>query len=135
MYEWLMGVEYDVYHNVMYFLLYLNCKNYMKLLNYYGDVVGVYICYVHICCWWIFFTCYWCWIVGVSMYWNMLAWIVEVVWKYALLLLSHRSRHCWCRISYPCWWRILCIQLFGLFMMFSWHQGWRPRSWFGTTRV
>jgi len=38
----------------------------------------------------------------------------EVVWKYALLLLGHRSTHCWCRISYPCWWRILCIQLFGL---------------------
>jgi len=45
-----MGVEYDVYHNVVYFLLYLNCENYM-LLNYYGDVVGVYICYVPICCW------------------------------------------------------------------------------------
>jgi len=55
-----------------------------------------------------------CWIVGVSMYWNMLAWIVEVVWKYALLLLSYRSTHCWCRISYSCWWQILCIQLFGL---------------------
>jgi len=26
----------------------------MKLLNYHGDVVGVYICYVHICCLWIF---------------------------------------------------------------------------------
>jgi len=48
-----MDVEYDVYHNVVYFLLYLNCENYTKLLNYYGDVVGVYICHVHICCWWI----------------------------------------------------------------------------------
>jgi len=77
------------------------------------------------CCWCVymlcaymllvnFLTCYWCWVVGVSMYKNMLVWIVEVVWKYALLLLSHRSTHCWCRISYPCWWRILCIQLFGL---------------------
>jgi len=34
MYEWLMGVEYDVYHDVVYFLLYLNCENDMKLLNY-----------------------------------------------------------------------------------------------------
>ena len=34
------------------------------------------------------------------------------VWIYALLLSSHRSTHCWCRISYSCWWRILCIQLF-----------------------
>lgn len=24
--EWLLGVEYDVYHNVFYFLLYLNCE-------------------------------------------------------------------------------------------------------------
>jgi len=48
-----MGVEYYVYNNVVYFLIYLNCENYMKLLNYY-DYVGVYICYVHICCWWIF---------------------------------------------------------------------------------
>jgi len=51
MYERLMGVEYDVYHNMMYFILYLNCEIYMKLLNFYDDVVGVYICYVHICCW------------------------------------------------------------------------------------
>jgi len=49
-----MGVEYDVYHDVVYFLLYLNCENDMKLLSYYGDVVGVYIYFVHICCWWIF---------------------------------------------------------------------------------
>jgi len=41
MYEWLIGVEYDVYHDVVYFLFYSNCKNDMKLLNYYGDVVGV----------------------------------------------------------------------------------------------
>jgi len=26
MYEWLLSVEYDVYHNVLYFLLYLNCE-------------------------------------------------------------------------------------------------------------
>jgi len=25
--------------------------------------------------------------------------------------------------------------LFGVIMMFSWHQGRRPRRWFGTTRV
>ena len=34
MYEILMGVEYDVYHDVVYFLLYLNCENDMRLLNY-----------------------------------------------------------------------------------------------------
>ena len=32
MYEWLTGVEYDVDHDVVYFLLYLNCENDMKLL-------------------------------------------------------------------------------------------------------
>ena len=37
--------------------------------------------------------------------------------KYALFLLSHRSTHCWCRISYPCWWRILCIQLSGVIIL------------------
>jgi len=82
-----------------------------------------------------FLTCYWCWIVGLSMYWNILVWIVEVVWKYVLLLSSHRSTHCWCHISYSCWWRILCIQLFRVIMMFNWHQERRSRRWFGTTRV
>ena len=43
MYEILMGVEYDVYHDVVYFLLYLNCENYMKLLNYYDDVMCIYV--------------------------------------------------------------------------------------------
>ena len=95
----------------------------MKLLNYYGDVVSDYIC---LCAYMLlvnFLTCYWCWIVGVSMYWNMLVWIIEVVWIYALLLLSLRSTHSWCRISYPCWWRILCIQLFGVITMFLLHHG------------
>jgi len=52
----------------------------MKLLNYYGDVVGDYIC---LCAYMLlvnFLTCYWWWIVGVIMYWNMLVWIVEVAW-------------------------------------------------------
>jgi len=39
-----MGVEDEVYYSMVYFLLYLNCENFMKLLNYYGDVVGDYIC-------------------------------------------------------------------------------------------
>jgi len=62
-----MGVEYDVYHSMMYFLLYLNCENYTKLLNYYGDVVGVYICWCAYILLVNFLTCYWCWIVGVRM--------------------------------------------------------------------
>jgi len=123
MYEWLMGVKYNICHSMVYFLLYLNSENFMKLLNYYDDVVGDCIC---LCAYMLlvnFLTCYWCWFNGVSMYWNMLVLIVEVVWIYALLSLSHRSTHCWCRISYPCWWRILCIQLFGVIMMCLLHHG------------
>ena len=48
-----MGVEYDVFFSFKFwciFFFYLKCENYMKLLNYDGDVVGVYICNVHICC-------------------------------------------------------------------------------------
>jgi len=114
-------------------------------------VVGDYICDVHICCWWLymwcaymllvnFLTCYWCWIVGVSMYWNMLVWICWSRMKYVLLLSSHRSTHSCCWISSPC----LVANTFvfnyagclcGVIMMFSWHQGWQPRRWFGTTHV
>jgi len=44
-----MGVEYDVYHDVVYFLLYLNCENYMKLLNYYGMLlVFIYIMHIYV---------------------------------------------------------------------------------------
>jgi len=42
-----MGVEYDVYHNETYFLSYLNCENFMKLLNYYDDDVGE--LYMYVC--------------------------------------------------------------------------------------
>jgi len=42
MYEWLMGAEYDALHIVEYFLLYLNCENYMKLLIC-GGVVDIYV--------------------------------------------------------------------------------------------
>jgi len=102
------------------------------------EVVGDYIClcaytllviiyvYVHICGWWLYmFMCIYvfgefsymllvlnCWCKHVLKY--MLVWIVKVVWIYALLLLSLRSTHSWCWISYPCWWQILCIQLFGV---------------------
>jgi len=34
MYEWFIGVEYDVYHSVVYFLPYLIMGNGMKLSNY-----------------------------------------------------------------------------------------------------
>jgi len=50
----------------------------MKLLNYYGDVVGDYIC---ICAYMLlvnFLTCYWRRFDGVSMYWNML---VLIWWR------------------------------------------------------
>jgi len=37
-----MGVDNDVYHDEVYFLSYLNCQNFMKLLNYYDDVGELY---------------------------------------------------------------------------------------------
>jgi len=81
--EWLIGIEYDAYHNVLYFLLYLNdeiiwsCWFIMVML-----LVIIYV-YVHIHCWLLymfmciyvigdsicvwaymllvnFLTCYWC---------------------------------------------------------------------------
>ena len=39
--EWLMGVEYDVYHSMVYFLLYLDCEKLYELFNC-NDVVDVY---------------------------------------------------------------------------------------------
>jgi len=35
-----MSVECDDYHSMVYFILYLNCENYSKLLIY-GDVVDI----------------------------------------------------------------------------------------------
>jgi len=40
MYELLIGVEYDVYHSVMYFLLYLDCEKLYEVVELY-DVVDV----------------------------------------------------------------------------------------------
>jgi len=42
-----MGVEYDVYHDEVHFLSYLNCENFMKLLNYYDGDVGE--LYMYVC--------------------------------------------------------------------------------------
>jgi len=39
-YEWLLVVEYDVYHNVLYFLLYLNCEKLYGVVELY-DIVDV----------------------------------------------------------------------------------------------
>ena len=38
--EWFLGVEYDVYHNVLYFLLYLNCEKLYGVVELY-DIVDV----------------------------------------------------------------------------------------------
>ena len=116
--------------------LYMLCA-YMLLVIIYVVciyVVGDYICYVHICCWWIYLTCYWWWIVGVSMYWNMLVWICRIRMKYVLLFSSPKFTHSCCWISSPS----LVANTFvfnyagwlcGVIMMFSWHQGRRPRRW------
>ena len=74
-------------------------------------VVGGYIC---LCAYMLlvnFHTCYWCWIVGVGMYWNMLVWICGIRMKYVLLLSSPKVTHNCCWISSPCWWRILMYSI------------------------
>ena len=38
--EWLLGVEYDVYHNVLDFLLYLDCEKLYGVVELY-DIVDV----------------------------------------------------------------------------------------------
>jgi len=43
MYEWLVGVEYDVYHSVMYFLPYVDCEKLCEVVDLYGDIVGEWI--------------------------------------------------------------------------------------------
>ena len=46
MYEWLIGVEYDVYHSVMYFLLYLDCEKLYEVVELYdvSQCWGMHIC-------------------------------------------------------------------------------------------
>ena len=85
--------------------LYMLCA-YMWLVIVYVMciyVVGDYICfmciyvvgdYICLCAYMLlvnFRTCYWCWFVGVSMYWNMLVWICGICMKYVLLLLDFIS--------------------------------------------
>ena len=51
--EWLLGVEYDVYHNLLYFLLYLECEKSYVVIELYNEFnVGVYIYVDWLCnCW------------------------------------------------------------------------------------
>jgi len=54
--EWFLGVEYDVYHSVVYFLPYLECEKSYVVIELRGevDMVGEYI-YVNWLwfCWWL----------------------------------------------------------------------------------
>jgi len=51
--EWLLGGEYDVYHKVMYFLLYLDCeKLYIELCEEVDIGECIYVNWLR-CCWWI----------------------------------------------------------------------------------
>jgi len=86
------------------------CCWWLYMLGAYMLLVIIYV-YVHICCWWISLTCYWWWIVGVSMYWTMLVWICGIRMKYVLLLSSPKFTHSCCWISSPCWWRILMYSI------------------------
>jgi len=55
----------------------------MKLLNYYGDVVGVYIC-----CWWIFLHA-----IGVEL---LVQACIEICW--CGLMKLYENMHCCCRV-------------------------------------
>jgi len=109
MYEWLICVEYDVYHDVMYFLLTWIVRNNMMLLNYMiksmlvntymlidCDIVGEYI-YVD----W-FWYCQWlhiCRVLVIAYMLNEWWWCGELfVWTYALLL-SHMFMHTWLMVT------------------------------------
>ena len=136
------------------FLLYLNCENFMKLLNYYGDVVGGYIC---VCTYMLlvnFLTCYWRRFEGVSMYSNMLVnyicistymligefsymllatiWWCKHVLKYVGVEFGVDCVICtciyywWWRIIYPYWRQLWCVCCI---------MRWRPQRWFGTTCI
>jgi len=90
--------------NICCWWLYMLCE-YMLLVIIYVVciyVVGDYICCVHICWWWLYmlcayvllvksFTCYWWWIVGVRMYWNIFGVDLWNYMKYVLLLSSPSS--------------------------------------------
>jgi len=50
--EWLLGVENDVYHKVLYFLVYLDCEKVYEVVELYYIVdVDIYI-YIYIYIWW-----------------------------------------------------------------------------------
>jgi len=50
MYEWLLGVEYDVYHNGLYFLPYFDYEKWYEVVELYDLVdVGE---YVYVNWWW-----------------------------------------------------------------------------------
>jgi len=82
------------------------------------------------------FTCYWWWIVGVSMYWNIFG--VDL-WNYMkyVLLLSSPSSH---TVGLVAFISVLVLNTYVFIirgdMMFLLHQGRRPRRWkeIGTTR-
>ena len=112
--EWLLGSEYDVYHKMMYFLLYLDCE---KLYVKQGEEVDIGECiYVDWlgCCWWIhicWLNCECCWWLHI---WHVLVnaymlndwwWCGELfVWTYALSRVICSCIHDW-------WWRMFISKM------------------------
>ena len=130
--EWLIGVEYDVYHYVLYFSPYLNCENFMKLLNYYGDVVGDYMCisaYMLLvnfltCYWWIFLHELWEFYGIVELLWWCFWWLyvykcIYVVGEFSYMLLAMTW---WCKhilkyVGVDCWSYVnICIVVVGSYV-------------------
>ena len=108
-YEWLLGVEHDVYHEVMYILLYLYCEKLIMVDAYMlidRDVASEYI-YVN----WIVnvvgdcIYVKWWWIVGECIYakWLVMMWWI-VVWTYALSWVICSCIHDW-------WWQMFISKM------------------------
>jgi len=128
MYEWLIGVEYDVYHNVVYFLL-----NWIVRI--------IWSCWINMMILLVFIYVMCIYDVGELSYMLLLlsCWCKHVMnnvggdcWSCANICIVVDWVICLCIITCCCW-RILCIQLCGLLFGLIWWvcciMGWRPQSW------
>jgi len=121
MYEWLMDVEYDVYHSLVYFLLYLDCENSYEIVES-----------LWWCCWWLYM--YMSIYVAGEFSYMLLAtiWWCKHVLKYVGVdfgvdcVICTRIHDWWWQSIYPYWRRLWCVCCI---------MRWRPRRWFGTTCI
>jgi len=99
MYDWLMGVEYDVYHNTVYFLLYLNmCDCMICWVEIMLMWMNLYI-YVCVC------VCVWMSIIVMITLW---CWIIVMLLIIMMIVVELLRRWCWwiiyVYVHICCWW-------------------------------